>query len=211
MPRRSWEPIHRYNAAAPVVVEMAAGARRRSTLRYAGSFMDSGVSKACRPFGEKDQAHVPSDPCSDCGRAIQPHEVAVIHGGEAILCPHCDLVRRLGCPEMTFCTRCFNLISRNQVPSIIDGLIVCEPCTAQAEASPPTPTASGEPPESPEPPVAPESPQAMKSEAEAKVESEEDAAAARAAALSLSSAWLRHTEAEQPRVGPRSPVTHARA
>lgn len=156
--------------------------------------------KACKPFGEKDQAHVPSDPCSDCGRHILSHEIAVIHEGEAILCPHCDLIRRLGCPEMTFCTRCLNLVGRNQVPSIIDGLVVCEPCTAQAAVSPPTPaavpleeTASGEP---------------SQSETEAEMESN---AAARAAALSLSNAWLRHTEAEQPRVGPRSPVTHARA
>ena len=151
------------------------------------------------PFGEKDKAHVSPDLCNDCGRHILPHEIAVIHEGEVILCPHFDLIRRLGCPEMTFCTRCLNLIGRNQVPSIIDGLIVCEPCTAQAAASTPTPAAA--PPQ-----AASGGPVKLVAGAEA-----ESDAAARAAALSLSSAWLRHTEAEPPRVGPRSPVTHARA
>lgn len=129
--------------------------------------------------------------CDDCGRVIQPHETACLHG-ERIICAQCDLKHRVGLPQLEFCTRCQGVISVGQTPWVIDGLIVCEPC---AEKSPPEPA---------------DVPQAQSEVASdvADVESEEDAVMTQLAletAQSLISTWLSRTEPQTSAIASSEP------
>lgn len=124
--------------------------------------------------------------CVDCGRNIRRSETACIHG-EVVVCLHCDLKRRLGCPDLNFCTRCHALINKNQQPWLIDGLVACEACACRAGAAA-SPKSS--PPESPTT-TAP----AVQTQAEPTEEETQDAWRT---ALMLSAAWLNKTEEMQP-------------